>query len=141
VKRSKSTAASLRYFVLPSACCGDEWTQAFGARYDLERLGLVEETNPEQADLLVITGGINELFHKQISSVYERMARPKFVMAIGSCAISGGAFSRPECGGFTRNAAEILSVDVFVPGCPPRPEAIMNGILTLQEKIRAEPNE
>ncbi len=136
----RATAASVKFFVLPSTCCGDEWTQAFGARYDLERLGLTEESNPELADLLVITGGINERFRGTIQNIFERMVGPKFVMAVGSCAISGGPFSKQGCGKFTACAQDVLPVDVFVPGCPPRPEAIMNGILLLQEKIRARSN-
>lgn len=124
-----STSHSLWYFSISTGCCADEVMNAWGCQYDLERFGCVSQLEPAQADLLILSGGISDKLKPYILEVYEKMAAPKYVISVGSCANQGGLFQIAP-------VHEVIPVDVYVPGCPPRPEAIMNGIIALQEKIR-----
>ncbi len=129
-------AKSLWYYPIQTGCCADEVLDALGARYDLERFGCVLQVEPSHADLLIVSGSISQRAAVEVRQLYEQMAEPKYVLAIGSCSTCGGAFS-PEITYANRSGLdEVIPVDVFVPGCPPRPEAVMNGLITLQEKIR-----
>jgi NADH-quinone oxidoreductase subunit B len=119
---------SFWYFSIRSGCCADEVLDAKGCRYDLERFGCIERTEPNQADLLIISGLITEKMAPFVLDIYSKMLTPKYVLAIGACACSGGLFSK-------KGLDEFIPVDVHVPGCPPRPEAIMHGLITLQEKV------
>ena len=131
--RKRSQAFSLSYFTITTGCCADEFLQTIGCRYDLERLGCTEAPTPVQADLLIIQGVLTEKLAPEVQRIYEQMPAERFVIALGACACTGGLFA--ESVGVLP-AHEVIPVDVFVPGCPPRPEAIMHGILTLQDKIR-----
>ena len=124
--------SSLWYFHAHFGCCGDEVTQSFGARYDLERFGCRKQTDPSRADLLLVSGALNKKGGALIQDIYTQMLDPKFVIAVGACACSGGGFEK-ENG--IQGLSSWIPVDVFVPGCPPRPEAIMHGIFSLQQKI------
>ena len=115
------------------ACCAIEMMTTGGPKYDLARFGMeVFRASPRQADLLMVVGTIN---HKQapiLLKVYEQMCEPKWVMAFGVCATSGGFYQNyAALPGIDR----ILPVDVYIPGCPPRPETVIDGIMQLQEKI------
>jgi NADH-quinone oxidoreductase subunit B len=127
---------SLSYIWTGSGCCADEVFNSVGCRYDLERFGCVPQMEPNQADLLIINGFVSEKAEEHLRALYDAMKNPKYVLAVGACASSGGMFG-PGCTYAVRKIpSSIVPVDVFVPGCPPRPEAIMNGLIELQEKIR-----
>ncbi len=126
---------SLSYVSTGSACCADELMTCRSARYDLERFGALPQIDPVRADLLIITGSVNYRAAAELRRVYDQMLFPKYVMAIGSCACSGGPFSPEFSYAVVPGADRIVPVDVYVPGCPPRPEAILHGLLELQNKI------
>jgi NADH-quinone oxidoreductase subunit B len=120
-----------------TSCCAIEVMMAAGAsHHDLARFGAeVARPSPRQADLLVIAGTIVKRMAPTLRTLYEQMAEPKYVIATGACAISGGPFVYQSYS-TVRGVHEVIPVDVFVPGCPPRPEAFFYGILTLQRLIR-----
>ncbi len=123
---------SLGFYSVLGGCCADELFQTVGCRYDLERLGCFQKFDPGQADLLIVNGGITEKAAPYLKRVYDSLLQPKYVMALGACACSGGVFGAQGVG-------RLFPVDLFVAGCPPRPEAIMNGLIMLQGKIRGNP--
>ena len=118
-----------------TACCGAEIASTSCPRFDAERFGVLPFVSPRQCNLLLIEGTLSRKMAKAAVIVYEQMPEPKFVIAMGSCAIDGGIFwnsyniVRPF---------EILPVDVYIPGCPPRPEAVIRSIIMLQDKIKRE---
>ncbi len=135
---SWAQANSLWYLSVASGCCADEMLNVLGCRYDVERFGCLPQAEPKQADLLIISGAVTLQMRPHLKAAYESMLFPKSVMAVGACACSGGIFPPEVSYSVVFGVDEILPVDVYVPGCPPRPEAIMNGILKLQEKIHAK---
>jgi NADH-quinone oxidoreductase subunit B len=117
---------------LTYGCCQIEAENAMSATYDWQRLGVGRQVErPDQADVLLISGWINEQFAEQIKTVYAQMADPKSVIAIGACALSGSPYTMK--GGTPIIASKLVPVDVFVPGCPPRPEAILEAFHTLKQ--------
>ena len=120
-----------------TSCCAIEMMMAAGAaRHDLARFGSeVVRPSPRQADLLILAGTIVKRMAPRLRTLYEQMAEPRYVIATGACTISGGPFVYHS---YTtiRGADEIIPVDVYVPGCPPRPEGLLYGLLTLQKMIR-----
>lgn len=117
------------------ACCAIEMMAAGGARYDLSRFGYeVFRPSPRQADLMIVAGTVTNKMAPLLRRIYDQMPEPKYVMAMGSCAICGGPYV--DSYNVVRGVDEIVPVDVFVPGCPPRPEALINGFLELRAKIR-----
>jgi NADH-quinone oxidoreductase subunit B len=129
-------ANSLWYFQTGTACCADEVINSAGSRYDLERFGCLPQNDPSQADLLLLRGFISEKLADDVLAIYHEMREPRFVMAVGACACGGGLFSKKENYALKDPIQNRIPIDVFVPGCPPRPETIMEGLLKLQEKIR-----
>jgi NADH-quinone oxidoreductase B subunit len=130
---------SLWTYTVSGGCCANEMLALQGCRYDLERFGCLPQAHPEQADLLIVSTAVTERMSGVIKDVYDRMAFPKYVLAVGACANAGGAFDQKASYVGAGPLSDIIPVDVYVPGCPPRPEAIMNGLIRLQEKIRANP--
>ena len=132
---SWSRSNSLWFFSTGTGCCADELLETYSCRYDLERFGCVPQVDPRQADLLIVSGAISQKAAPFLKQAYEAMVSPKYVLAVGACACGGGPFASNSSYATTSGAEGVVPVDVFVPGCPPRPEAIMNVLIALQEKI------
>lgn len=117
------------------ACCAIEMMAAGGARYDLSRFGYeVFRPSPRQADVMIVAGPVTNKMAPLIRRLYDQMPEPKYVIAMGSCSITGGPF----CDSYSvvKGVDKIIPVDVFIPGCPPRPEALIDGFLRLKTKLR-----
>jgi NADH-quinone oxidoreductase subunit B len=124
---------SLWQYPFVTACCGMEFMSLFGPRYDLARFGAEAYVGtPRPSDLLWVVGTISQRQAPVLKRIYEQMADPKWVITVGTCACSGGFYDNYAT---LPGADKIIPVDVYVPGCPPRPEAIVDGFLLLQEKI------
>ncbi len=130
-----ASSRSLWYLSTGGGCCADEVLSAMGCRYDLERFGCLPQVDPRQADLLIVCGMVSYKVAPHLKSLYDAMLAPKYVLAVGACANCGGAFSPEFSYSVVPGVDRVIPVDVYVPGCPPRPEAIMNGLIALQEKI------
>lgn len=131
-------ANSLWPLTYGTSCCAIEMMSSSMARYDIARFGSeVFRDSPRQADLFILAGTITERMAPAVQMLWEQMPGPKYVLAMGACTISGGPFYYDNYS-VVRGAANIIPVDVFVPGCPPRPEALFHGLLTLRDKILKE---
>ena len=120
------------------ACCAIEMGAAFASpRYDVMRLGVIPfPASPRQADLVVVSGTVTDKMAPAVRRLYEQMPEPKWVIAMGSCATNGGPYYRSYS--VVMGVDKLIPVDIYVPGCPPRPEALMDAIIKLQEKITTE---
>ncbi len=132
-----SRSKSLWPMTFGLACCAIEMMAAGAARFDLDRLGILFRASPRQADCIIVAGTVTKKMLPVIKTVYEQMPEPKYVIAMGACACSGGIFDTYST---VQGIDEVLPVDVYVPGCPPRPEGLIYGIGKLQEKIMKERN-
>jgi NADH-quinone oxidoreductase subunit B len=120
------------------ACCAIEMIATTMARYDLARFGAeVFRPSPRQADLLIVSGTVTKKMAPQVIRLYNQMAEPRYVIAMGACAISGGPFKQGY--NVLKGIDRYIPVDVHIPGCPPRPEALIEGFMALQKKIEAQP--
>lgn len=128
--------SSIWYLLFGSACCGIELMQTGGPRTDLDRFGAVPRATPRQADLMIVAGTITYKMAERVRLLYEQMAEPRYVIAMGSCANCGGLFQRSYS--VLKGVDKIIPVDLYVPGCPPRPEALADAILKLQKLMMKE---
>lgn len=128
---------SLWSLTFATSCCGIEFMSVGCSRYDFSRFGFeVTRNSPRQADLIMCAGTITNKMAPALKRLYDQMAEPKYVIAVGGCAISGGPFK--DSYHVMRGIDEIIPVDVYIPGCPPRPEAIIYGMMQLQRKVKVE---
>jgi len=116
------------------ACCAIEMMSTYMANHDLDRMGVVTWPSPRQSDVMIVAGTVVKKMEEPIRLLYEQMPEPKWVIAMGSCATNGGPYYRSYS--VVMGVDHIVPVDVYIPGCPPRPEALMDGILRLQDKIQ-----
>ncbi|WP_028319735.1 NADH-quinone oxidoreductase subunit B [Desulfobulbus elongatus] len=118
------------------ACCAIEMMCTGGSRFDISRFGAeVFRPSPRQSDVMIVAGTINKKLELAVKTLYDQMPEPKWVIAMGNCAICGGPFKVKENYNVVEGADKLFPVDVYIPGCPPRPEALLEGIMMLEEKI------
>lgn len=132
-----SRMSSLWPLMYGTACCFIEFAAMIGARFDFDRFGLLPRCSPRQADLIITAGTVTMKMAPALVKLYQQMPEPKYVIAMGACTITGGMFSTDSYSA-VRGVDKLIPVDVYIPGCPPRPEAIMDAIIKLRKKIAAE---
>lgn len=129
--------SSLYPMMFGTACCFMEFMAAYASRFDMERYGMIPRATPRQADLMITAGTITMKYAPNLVRLYEQMPEPKYVIAMGACTITGGMFS-VDSSSAVRGVDKLIPVDVYIPGCPPRPEAVLDAIIKLRKKIANE---
>lgn len=118
------------------ACCAIEMMSAQASRYDMSRFGMeLNRASPRQSDLMIVAGRVSRKMAPVVRQLYDQMPSPKWVIAMGDCASSGGVFNNYA---ILQGVDEIIPVDIYVAGCPPRPESLIHGVITLHEKVQRE---
>lgn len=132
-----SRKSSLWPFGFGLACCAFEMIAASSPHFDLARFGMeVFRPSPRQADLMIVAGRVSTKMAPVVRRLYDQMAEPKWVIAMGACASTGGVFNNYA---IVQGVDKIIPVDIYIPGCPPRPEQLLDGIIKLHKKIQSEP--
>ena len=129
--------SSLWPLLYGTACCFIEFAALIGSRFDFDRFGLVPRSSPRQADLLIVAGTVTMKMAPALVRLYEQMPEPKYVIAMGACTITGGMFSADSTTA-VRGVDKLIPVDLYLPGCPPRPEAIFDAVIKLRKKVGNE---
>ena len=129
--------SSLFPLLYGTACCFIEFAALLGSRFDFDRFGLAPRSSPRQADLLITAGTVTMKMAPALVRLYEQMPEPKYVIAMGACTITGGMFS-VDSHSAVRGVDKLIPVDVYIPGCPPRPEAILDAVIKLRKKVANE---
>ena len=130
-----SRTGSLWPMTFGLACCGVEMMHSYMSRYDLDRYGVIPRGSPRQSDVMIVAGRLSKKMAPVMRRVYDQMPDPKWVISMGACASSGGMFNNYAV---VQNVNSVVPVDIFVPGCPPRPEALVYGVMQLQKKVRGQ---
>ena len=130
-------AKSLWYLLFGTACCAIELMCTGASRYDFDRLGMMFRASPRQADLIIAAGTITKKMAPRLRKLYDQMSEPRYVIAMGGCTIKGGPFYYDSYS-VEKGIDHIVPVDMYIPGCPPRPESLMEGCIHLQEVIRKQ---
>jgi NADH-quinone oxidoreductase subunit B len=131
-----SRKSSLWPMTFGLACCAIEMIATFMSHHDLDRFGIVPWPSPRQSDVMIVSGTVTKKMAPAVKLLYEQMPNPKWVISMGACATNGGPYTRYDR--VMQGVDKIIPVDVYVPGCPPRPEALMDGMVALQNKIMEE---
>lgn len=129
--------SSLWPLLYGTSCCFIEFASLIGSRFDFDRYGLVPRSSPRQADLIITAGTITMKMAPSLVRLYEQMPEPKYVIAMGACTITGGMFSTDSYS-TVRGVDKLIPVDIYLPGCPPKPEAIIDAIVKLRKKLAQE---
>ena len=133
----QAQAKSLWYLLFGTACCAIELMATGASRYDFDRLGMIFRASPRQADLIIAAGTITKKMAPRLRRLYDQMAEPRYVIAMGGCTIKGGPFYYDSYA-VEKGIDHIVPVDIYIPGCPPRPESLLEGCIHLQEKIKKQ---
>ena len=128
--------SSFWYMTFGLACCGIELIQTGGPRADIMRFGAIPRASPRQSDFMIVAGTLTYKMAIRLRLLYDQMSEPKYVLSMGSCANCGGLFQYAYS--VCKGVDKMFPVDVYVPGCPPRPEALIDGLIALQKKIMLE---
>lgn len=134
---NEAKASSMWYMLFGLACCAIELMATGASRYDFDRLGMIFRATPRQTDLMIVAGTLTVKMAPRVKLLYDQMPDPKYVIAMGGCTIHGGPFYHDSYS-VLKGVDKIIPVDIHVAGCPPRPEALLNGCLALQDLIRTE---
>mgnify|MGYP000212233021 FL=1 len=129
--------SSLWPLLYGTSCCFIEFASLIGSRFDFDRFGLVPRSSPRQADLIITAGTVTMKMAPSLVRLYEQMPEPKYVIAMGACTITGGMFSTDSYS-TVRGVDKLIPVDVYLPGCPPKPEAIIDAVIKLRKKVSQE---
>jgi NADH-quinone oxidoreductase subunit B len=130
--------SSLWQMTFGLACCAIEMMATSASNFDMDRFGVMPRPSPRQSDLMIISGTVTVKMGIRVKKLYEQMPDPKYVISMGSCANCGGPYWRDYGYHVVNGVDRLIPVDVYVPGCPPRPEGLLDGLIRLQEKIRRE---
>lgn len=134
---NNAKASSMWYMLFGLACCAIELMATGASRYDFDRFGMIFRATPRQTDLMIVAGTLTLKMAPRVKLLYEQMADPKYVIAMGGCTIHGGPYYH-DAYSVLKGVDKIIPVDIHIAGCPPRPEGLMNGCLALQNLIRSE---